>query len=192
MSDSELETAEGTTLAEDRLDEDDRLKPEFVSAVMERVEAGDDEGARTLVEPLHPADIADLLELVDRDDRRALAKALSGILDGDVLAEMNDWVRDELIEALEPHEVAEIAGEMETDDAVAIIEDMEEEDQRAVLRALDPDDRGATRSPCPSIGPSARSSISFAPATTWRRTSGKCSSSIPPIGRSAPASCPGS
>ena len=36
MSDSELETAEGTTLAEDRLDEDDRLKPEFVSAVMER------------------------------------------------------------------------------------------------------------------------------------------------------------
>ena len=143
MSDSELETAEGTTLAEDRLDEDDRLKPEFVSAVMERVEAGDDEGARTLVEPLHPADIADLLELVDRDDRRALAKALSGILDGDVLAEMNDWVRDELIEALEPHEVAEIAGEMETDDAVAIIEDMEEEDQRAVLRALDPDDRAA-------------------------------------------------
>ena len=73
MSDSELETAEGTTLAEDRLDEDDRLKPEFVSAVMERVEAGDDEGARTLVEPLHPADIADLLELVDRDDRRALS-----------------------------------------------------------------------------------------------------------------------
>ena len=143
MSDSELETAEGTTLAEDRLDEDDRLKPEFVSAVMVRVEAGDDEGARTLVEPLHPADIADLLELVDRDDRRALAKALSGILDGDVLAEMNDWVRDELIEALEPHEVAEIAGEMETDDAVAIIEDMEEEDQRAVLRALDPDDRAA-------------------------------------------------
>ena len=143
MSDSELETAEGTTLAEDRLDEDDRLKPEFVSAVMERVEAGDDEGARTLVEPLHPADIADLLELVDRDDRRALAKALSGILDGDVLAEMNDWVRDELIEALEPHEVAEIAGEMETDDAVAIIEDMEEEDQRAVLRALAPDDRAA-------------------------------------------------
>ncbi|HET9428789.1 MAG TPA: magnesium transporter [Allosphingosinicella sp.] len=143
MSDSELETAEGITATEDRLDEDDRLKPEFVSAVMERVEAGDDDGARALVEPLHPADIADLLELVDRDDRRALAKALSGILDGDVLAEMNDWVREELIDALEPHEVAEIAGELETDDAVAIIEDMEEEDQRAVLRALDPDDRAA-------------------------------------------------
>jgi magnesium transporter len=60
-----------------------------------------------------------------------------------VFADFNDWVRDELIDALEPHEVAVIAGDMETDDAVAIIEDMEESDQRAVLRALDPDDRAA-------------------------------------------------
>jgi len=141
MSDSELETAEGGSVSEARLDADDRLKPEFVREVMDRVEAGDDEGARALVEPLHPADIADLFEL--SDNRAALASALAELLDGDVLAEMNEWVREELIEALEPHQVAEIAGELETDDAVAIIEDMEEEDQRAVLRALDPDDRAA-------------------------------------------------
>lgn len=147
MSDSELEPeAEAATTpsaSDQRLDADDRLRPEFVRAVIERVEAGDEEGARALVEPLHPADIADLLELVDRDDRQALAAALAGLLDADVLAEMNEWVREELIDELEPHQVAEIAGELETDDAVALIEDMEEEDQRAVLRALDPDDRAA-------------------------------------------------
>jgi magnesium transporter len=146
MSESELETPipeEAAVVVETRLDEDDRLKPEYVSEVIERLDAGDDEGVRALVEPLHPADVADLFELVDSGDRRALASALAGLLDGDVLAEMNDWVREELIEALEPHQVAEIAGELETDDAVAIIEDMEEEDQRAVLRALDPDDRAA-------------------------------------------------
>jgi len=144
MSDGDLETPATETLApESRHDADDRLKPEFVSEVMARVEAGDVEGARGLVDPLHPADVADLFELVDRDDRRALAAALAELLDGDVLAEMNDWVREELIDALEPHQVAEIAGELETDDAVAIIEDMEEEEQRAVLRALDPDDRAA-------------------------------------------------
>lgn len=144
MSESEVEAPqEDLPPFENRLDEDDRLKPEFVNEVVERVETGDDEGARALVEPLHPADIADLLELVDRDQRRALATALAGLLDGDVLAEMNDWVRDELIDALDPHQVAEIAGELETDDAVAIIEDLEEEEQRAVLRALDPDDRAA-------------------------------------------------
>ena len=143
MSESDLETAdtEAPVAAETRLDEDDRLKPEFVAMVMDLVEAGDDEGARTLVEPLHPADIADLFEL--SDDRPALAAALAELLDGDVLAEMNEHVREELLDALEPHEVAEIAGELETDDAVALIEDMEEEEQRAVLRALDPDDRAA-------------------------------------------------
>ncbi len=144
MSESDLEIPEDAApVVETRLDEDDRLKPEFVQEVVERADAGDDEGARALVEPLHPADIADLFELVDRDQRQRLAAALAGLLDGDVLAEMNDWVRDELLEALEPHQVAEIAGELDTDDAVAIIEDMEEEDQRAVLRALDPDDRAA-------------------------------------------------
>ena len=146
MSESEFE-APGDALApgtsNDRMDEDDRLKPEFVREVMDRVDAGDTEGVRELVDPLHPADVADLFELVGRDGRRALASAVSDLLDGEVFAEMNDWVREELIDALEPHQVAEIAGEMETDDAVAIIEDMEEDDQRAVLRALDPDDRAA-------------------------------------------------
>lgn len=124
-------------------DAQDRLSPEFVRTVLELVEAGDVEAAREKVEPLHPADIADLVELTPADQRQALAAAIAGLIDGDVLAEMNDWVREALIEALEPHEVADIAAELDTDDAVAIIEDMEEEDQRAVLRALDPDDRAA-------------------------------------------------
>jgi magnesium transporter len=141
-SDIHLPPVEGPQ-PESRHDEDDRLRPEFVREVMARVEAGDSERARELVAALHPADVADLFELVDSGDRRALAAAIADELDGDVLAEMNDWVREELLDALEPHQVAEIAGELETDDAVAIIEDMEEEEQRAVLRALDPDDRAA-------------------------------------------------
>jgi magnesium transporter len=144
VSDGDHEAPGGALpTAEDRLDEDDRLKPEFVTRVMDRVHSGDPEGARALVEPLHPADVADLFELVDSEDRPPLAEALADILDADVLAEMNDWVRDEIVDTLEPSEVAEFAGEMETDDAVAMIEDMEEDEQRAVLRQLDPDDRAA-------------------------------------------------
>ena len=144
MSDHDLDTPEGAAPAADnRLDEDDRLKPEFVRDVMALVESGDAESARALVEPLHPADLADLFEIVDSDDRRALAAALADLLDGDVIAEMNEHVREELIDALDASAVAEIAGEMETDDAVAMIEDLEEDEQRAVLRALDPDDRAA-------------------------------------------------
>ncbi|GKS02925.1 magnesium transporter [Sphingomonas aquatilis] len=141
MSDTEL--PEMLAPEQDELDEDDRLRPEFVDAVLDAVHAGDDEEARALVEPLHPADIADLFELTPHEDRAGLARALKDLLDGDVFAEMNDYVREDLIDALTPTEVADIASELDTDDAVAIIEDLEEADQRAVLRALDPDDRAA-------------------------------------------------
>lgn len=138
----ETDIATGTPDSPQR-DAQERMSPEFVRTVLDLVDAGDVEAVREKVEPLHPADIADLVELTPADQRQALAAAISGLIDGDVLAEMNDWVREALIEALEPHEVADIAAELDTDDAVAIIEDMEEEDQRAVLRALDPDDRAA-------------------------------------------------
>ncbi len=138
------ETDTATSIPDSPLhDSQERMSPEFVRTVLDLVEAGDVEAVREKVEPLHPADIADLVELTPTEQRQALAAAISGLIDGDVLAEMNDWVRETLIEALEPHEVADIAAELDTDDAVAIIEDMEEEDQRAVLRALDPDDRAA-------------------------------------------------
>ena len=124
-------------------DEDDRLKSSFVDAVITCVEDGDADGARALVRPLHPADIADLFELAPQEMRQPIAAAIAELLDGDVLSEMNEWVREELIEALAPHQVAEIATQLDTDDAVAIIEELEEEDQRAVLRAMEPDDRAA-------------------------------------------------
>jgi len=143
MSETETETAELPAAAEALHDEDDRIKSSFVDAVIACVDEGDIEGARALVRPLHPADIADLFELAPQEMRRPLATAIAELLDGDVLAEMNEWVREELIDALAPHEVAEIATQLDTDDAVAIIEELEEEDQRAVLRAMEPDDRAA-------------------------------------------------
>ena len=139
MSETELPEMEPDT----ELDEDDRLRPEFVSAVLDAVAQGQVDEARALVEPLHPADIADLFELTPHEDRASLAHEVSDLLDADVFAEMNDYVREDLIDALTPTEVADLAAELDTDDAVAIIEDMEPEDQREVLRAMEPDDRAA-------------------------------------------------
>ena len=44
---------------------------------------------------------------------------------------------------MEPQQVADIAGQLDTDDAVALIEDLDRDDQQAVLRAMEPDDRAA-------------------------------------------------
>ena len=125
------------------LDEENRLRPRFVREVLDAVADGDDETARGLVAALHPADIADLIELAPADERADLITALAGIVDADVYAEMNEHVREDMIDEMEPQQVADLAAQLDTDDAVAILEDMEEDEQRAVLRAMEPDDRAA-------------------------------------------------
>ena len=60
-----------------------------------------------------------------------------------MLAELNDFVREDLLDEMEPQQVADIAGQLDTDDAVALIEDLEEDEQRAVLREMEPDERAA-------------------------------------------------
>src|SRR3954449_10808603 len=143
MSESEHIAAAPPPESSAVIDEEDRLRPEFVDKVLDAVEAGDDETARKLVEPLHPADIADLIELAARDEREGLVKALAGIIRPDVLAEMKDYVREGLLDEMEPQQVADIAGQLETDDAVALIEDLDRDDQQAVLQRMEPDDRAA-------------------------------------------------
>ena len=127
----------------DVLDGDGRLRRSFVSEVVASLDANDAAATRALVDPLHEADIADLFELIPGDYRQDLAKALGDKLDADVIAEMNDWVREELLDVLTANEVAAVVSELDTDDAVSIIEELDEDDRREVMRALDPDDRAA-------------------------------------------------
>ena len=87
--DEELIDASAIDQAESRHDEDDRLRPEYVTAVLDAVEDGDAERARDLVSPLHPADIADLLELTPADRRGAVAAALGDLVGAEVLSELH-------------------------------------------------------------------------------------------------------
>ncbi|MEJ2458582.1 MAG: CBS domain-containing protein, partial [Novosphingobium sp.] len=127
-------------------DEENRLKGEYVRAVKDALDEEDFDRVYDLVEPLHPADIADLFELVDADERLPLARAIRDLMGVEVIAELNDWVRELLVEALPADVVADIAEQLETDDAVAMLEDLDEEDQQAVLAEMEPEDRAAIES----------------------------------------------
>ncbi|NCP23262.1 MAG: magnesium transporter [Erythrobacter sp.] len=131
---------------DERMDEENTLKPEFVRRVEDALGEGDEGAVYDLVEPLHPADVADLLELFDREDRRKLASAITDLMTGDVVAELNDYVRDDMMEDLPAASVAQIAEQLETDDAVQLIEDLDEEDQQAILAELGDEDRIAIES----------------------------------------------
>ncbi len=127
----------------DSLDEENTLKKDFVRRVRDALEAGEDGTVYDLVEPLHPADVADLFELLDADERPLLAKAISDLMGSEVIAELNDHVRELLVESLPAETVADIAEQLETDDAVAMLEDLDEDDQQAVLAEMEPEDRAA-------------------------------------------------
>ena len=125
------------------LDAENTLKPEFVRRVRDSLEAGENDAVYGMVEGLHPADIADLFELLDSDNRPALALAISDLMGSEVYAELNDYVREDIVEQLPAETVADIAEQLDTDDAVAMLEDLDEEDQQAVLAEMEPEDRAA-------------------------------------------------
>ncbi|WP_370246184.1 magnesium transporter [Erythrobacter sp. HKB08] len=131
---------------DERLDEENTLKADFVRQVRDALDDGDDGAVYDLVEPLHPADIADLVELFERDDRARFAAAITDLMSSEVIAELNDFVREDMMEALPADAVAAIAEQLETDDAVQLIEDLDEPDQQAVLAELDDEDRVAIES----------------------------------------------
>ncbi|WEK47497.1 MAG: magnesium transporter [Candidatus Andeanibacterium colombiense] len=154
MSPEELEQLERADPAKEnggddrreQFDEENRLKADFVRKVADAVDQGDEARVYELVEPLHPADIADLFELIDRDKRGPLAAAITDLMSSEVIAELNDYVREGIVEALSPEALAEIAEQLDSDDAVQLIEDLDEEDQAAVLAEMDPEDRAAIES----------------------------------------------
>lgn len=131
---------------DDSLDEENTLTRSFVRKVREALGEGATDRVYELVEPLHPADVADLFELIEADERPALAKAITDLMGSEVFAELNDHVRELLVESLSHGEVADIAEQLDTDDAVAMLEDLDEDDQQAVLAEMEPEDRAAIES----------------------------------------------
>ena len=131
---------------DERHDEENRLKPEYVKSVREALEQADNGAVCDLVEPLHPADIADLVELFQGEERGALAAAITDLMSSEVIAELNDFVREDMMEALPPEAVATIVEQLETDDAVQLIEDLDEDDQQAILAEVEAEDRAAIES----------------------------------------------
>lgn len=127
----------------EREEEDYRLDGEVVEAILDAVEAGDAAHLAALMEPLHPADIADLLEQIGAPERAAILRLWGREIDGDILTEIDPTIREEVIEAMPREVLAEAVRELDSDDVVDLIEDLEEPQQEAILGVLDESDRAA-------------------------------------------------
>ena len=103
MPDVEDETALGAQRPNfpPRDDEGD-IDPAFVAAVAEAIEARDGERVRALIDDLHEADVGDLLEALEPERRPRLIELLGRDFDFAALTEVDDAVREEILEELEP------------------------------------------------------------------------------------------
>ncbi|KAJ56477.1 magnesium transporter [Actibacterium mucosum KCTC 23349] len=119
------------------------LEKDLFSSVRLAVAAGDKVRMDALFSGLHPADIADLLEQVDGGHRREILLLAGHLVDGDVLSELNEDVRRQVIGFLPDAAVAEAVRDLESDDVVDLVEDLEVPEQQAILNALDVADRVA-------------------------------------------------
>ncbi|MCI0431245.1 MAG: magnesium transporter, partial [Rhodospirillales bacterium] len=94
-----------------------------------------------IAEALHAADLADLLERLDGEERRLVVGIIRHILDPETLAYLDETVREEVMEVLGPKEVAQAITELDSDDAVELLEDLGEEEKQRILASLPPAER---------------------------------------------------
>lgn len=128
-----------------RLDDDRALDPGLVVAVAAATADGDRYGLKGLLDGLHPADVADLFEQLGHDRRSSAARLLGEDLAAEVLVELEEDVRDDVLEAVEPQVLSAAARELDAEDVVYLVEDLEPELQAQVIEALEPVDAAAVR-----------------------------------------------
>ncbi len=121
------------------------LNRNAVARIIHALDTGDRALLREQMDPLHPADIADLLEQVNAFDRRRLIELYGDEFDGDILTELDESLREEVIELLSPEVLAEAVRELDSDDVVDLVEDLEDDQQRAILEVLEDSERMAVR-----------------------------------------------
>src|SRR5690606_18508453 len=107
------------------------------------IDAADVDELRKLVGDLHEADVGALLEALPAEKRPRMVELLGLDFDFTALTEVDDTVRDEILEELTPRTVADGVRDLESDDAVAILAGLPHEERAEILDQLPPPERAA-------------------------------------------------
>ena len=110
------------------------MNKEYIDSIREFIENKDSVLLQESISKLHPADIAEICQELDIEEARFLYRQLDNEKAADALIEMDEDLRNELLEELPSEAIAKrFVNYMDSDDAVEIIRDMDEEKQEEVL-----------------------------------------------------------
>jgi len=124
-------------------DDDGAIRSEFLDRVREAIERRDAEALQVLVGELHEADTGDLIEALDGELRPRFVELLGREFDFAALTEVDDTVREEILEEVSAKVIAEGVRDLDSDDAAHIIEDLPAQEQAEILEQMPPPERSA-------------------------------------------------
>ncbi|MGR3804513.1 magnesium transporter [Marinibacterium profundimaris] len=139
------EETETPDVVEEREEQAYALDRKTWAGILYALDVEDPELLESLTAPMHAADIADLLEQFNPYDRGRFIRLYSGDIHGDILSELDESLREEVIRFLDPDQLAEAVRTLESDDVVDLVEDMDDADAEAILGALEDSDRVAVQ-----------------------------------------------
>jgi magnesium transporter len=116
-----------------------------LAALREALDSGTLRPAQRMVAAMHPAEIALLLESLPPRQRELVWSMVDPEIEGDVLLELNENVRQELIEEMATEELVAAAEGMELDDLADLVGELPETVTLQVLRSMDQRDRERLR-----------------------------------------------
>ena len=117
------------------------MKTSRLAALRSALEQGSMRHGQRMINSMHPAEIASLIESLPPAKREIVWEFVDPEIEGDVLIELNDEVRAELIGGMDAEELIAATEGMEVDDLADLIGDLPETLNERVLRSMDAQDR---------------------------------------------------
>lgn len=126
----------GDLPAEAIRNQDNHFLREFIDAVKLALARSDAEQLRELTSQLYVSELAEVLAILEEDERPKLIELIGESFDFAALTEIDEQMRVDILDALPLHLIAAGFVELESDDAVYILEDLSEDAQAEILRTI--------------------------------------------------------
>jgi len=110
-----------------------QLTTDYIEKINQLILQKEDVAIKDLLQDVHFADIADLLEELKSNNAIYIIKLLESEISSETLLELDDDVRERILENLSPKEIAKEIEEMDTDDAADVVAELEENIQQKVI-----------------------------------------------------------
>ena len=117
------------------------LTPVVENTIINAISNKNARSLKKLIEPLHPADQADMLERLTDEQISDFLGLLGKSLDPEVLVYLDLNVQEKVIDFIGPKALAKAIPELHSDDAVEILQELEEADRNVIIKQLPKSDR---------------------------------------------------